>query len=1148
MDACVPVTALKIFDWEQRNFVIQGQGPFARIIEDVTGDVIDQARVFQRSNVHGFVFLAQRPHQDGRIHIPVIAWGDQSIRALDLFLGPQDSVTFSLSSAEFLSPDWIMSGCAGADEADTAYLITANNALLGLRIQPAPSSSHHTTIKLNQLATSVKSILYAADLIPISRSHVLITAGTAFGEIIVWSCFIAQNDGLNVSATASIHHFFTGHDGSIFGVRISPRIPLWNREKSGRVFASCSDDRTVRIWDISDCEFKSSQDPSAYSTDGFELRSTGFGSVAAGPGARPEACVAKAFGHISRIWGVDFRPLISDRPSTLGLVTRGEDGHCVLWDLSWQSSSPGLIKYELRQVSSLRRHSGKHIWSLSLCARGKETVVYTGGADGALNSFIVDEVNLLPPPTASKNVVGQSKVGLKSFAFVDVDCFLACLANNEICIGSVGSASIADIMWESLCSFDDLRPSAVMAGIPSKGLALVGNSQGRIRLYNHRTRSFSDLVERGPRILELLPLEIAPNDVTNASVPLTFLISHPTDEQTTLISVAGWNTHCPKVETFSLNLPLSPYNVSSACLTHDGEFLLVGSKLGGLALYRVAGDTRSREPLIVNRRVHGHAGTNMIQLLTSTATKATGLEYVMSCGRDGTYCLHEIHTGKTASDTVSLETIHQTPSGVDGNLEGMYIDKTTGDLMIYGFRSQSFVLRNESRQADVISIDSGGARRLWAFHPGVAGKKEALFLWKEGINLHTRRIRPDLTRSLRIGGHGREIKTMGSFDAPKGRRSFFATGAEDTAVRIFALSSPPNAGPWGSFESCRDFDTHTTGIQQVTWSKDGQYLFTSGAYEELYAWRVRWVPSFGIAIVLVAPIPKEDPESELRITSFDVLEVTESDSSRGFLLSLALSNSTIKIFHFSPAGDPKFTLLAKGQYMTNCLTEAHLLLRDSSLSLVTAATDGHVTIWDLTNTLESSYIIEASKLTLKGPLGGPSVSPKMISCESRYQIHLNSIKTMQTIPLSDSDTLIVTGGDDNSLAVSFLKTSPGTGASNGDLVSVSIPDAHAASVTASVLIDQQLVQRPGSNKQTVKLILASSGNDHRVKVWSIGVDPTEPDTKSISVGLLVDRYSSVADISTMGLVQDCENRNSQSHEARLLICGVGMEMLEISSK
>jgi WD40 repeat protein len=87
-------------------------------------------------------------------------------------------------------------------------------------------------------------------------------------------------------------------------------------------------------------------------------------------------------------------------------------------------------------------------------------------------------------------------------------------------------------------------------------------------------------------------------------------------------------------------------------------------------------------------------------------------------------------------------------------------------------------------------------------------------------------------------------------------------------------------------------------VQQVTWSTDGKTLFSSAGFEELFVWKVRQIPSFGLATVLAASSPKDDPTSELRVTSFDVLDV-EEDADGGFLICLTLSNSMIKVSFFS---------------------------------------------------------------------------------------------------------------------------------------------------------------------------------------------------------------------------------------------------------
>lgn len=224
--------------------------------------------------------------------------------------------------------------------------------------------------------------------------------------------------------------------------------------------------------------------------------------------------------------------------------------------------------------------------------------------------------------------------------------------------------------------------------------------------------------------------------------------------------------------------------------------------------------------------------------------------------------------------------------------------------------------------------------------------------------------------------------------------------------------------------------------------------------------------------------------------------------------------------------------------MTNCLTQARILVKDSSVSLVTAATDGYFTLWDLTSTLEPYYAINSSNLKLKNSLDDSLISPESITCENRYQINSNSIKAMELVHISDDVTMLLTGSDDNSITVSLLRTSLTSLCRNAQVVTVSVPDAHTASVTALKIIDQQTSQPP--NSEIAKLTVASSGNDHRVKIWSITVDPAQRGAEGIKIDHLLDRYSPVADISSLGLLRDLT-----SAEIQLLVGGVGMELLRL---
>jgi hypothetical protein len=222
--------------------------------------------------------------------------------------------------------------------------------------------------------------------------------------------------------------------------------------------------------------------------------------------------------------------------------------------------------------------------------------------------------------------------------------------------------------------------------------------------------------------------------------------------------------------------------------------------------------------------------------------------------------------------------------------------------------------------------------------------------------------------------------------------------------------------------------------------------------------------------------------------------------------------------------------------MTNCLTQGQFWVRDSKVSLITAATDGFFTLWDLTTILEPIYTISLSALTIKASLGSSPISPEEISCESRYQIHSNSIKAMELVPISENASVIIAGGDDNSISVSLLKTD-----SDGStqMTTVSIPDAHTAATSTLKLLRRETSSIAGSDTEITTITVASSSNDHRVKIWSIAVDPTQDDAHSLRVNFLLDRYSAVADLSSLALIKTSEN------DGTLLVGGVGIEMFQI---
>jgi WD40 repeat protein len=143
---------------------------------------------------------------------------------------------------------------------------------------------------------------------------------------------------------------------------------------------------------------------------------------------------------------------------------------------------------------------------------------------------------------------------------------------------------------------------------------------------------------------------------------------------------------------------------------------------------------------------------------------------------------------------------------------------------------------------------------------------------------------------LRSGGHGREIKAVAA--RPQTNHShvlnnscaLIATGAEDTDIRIFQYNQNELL--------CRaTLRKHTTGIQHLQWSDNGEYLFSSAGSEEFYIWRIRTLDAVvDIGVVCKYVYSPESEFSDLRIMSFDV---TQSGTS--YTIAMVFSDSSIKV-------------------------------------------------------------------------------------------------------------------------------------------------------------------------------------------------------------------------------------------------------------
>ncbi|KAK7743608.1 WD repeat-containing protein 6 [Cytospora paraplurivora] len=437
-----PITALELFRPSSSSsspngsplYVLSGEDTHLRIHDAHTQRLCASVQVFSAQPIHGISLGGAAGAET------LLVWGGASVAALsrahieDLIAGGGGSgagdvvVPRPLSPLQVVqAPDWIYHGAISPSRPGRGAIVTAHNEVIPLHIATSTTGQEgrgRISLRLGRLrAPPSRPILYSAQVRWTGDDEVLVAAGTVFGEIIVWRCrFGAGDDDDNAGANGvEVLFVFTGHEGSIFGVDISPELVVHPESgRAVRLLASCSDDRTVRVWDISDAEARRQR----LATQEFTgARETGFGenvspstgreaSVAAYQSPRP---LAVAMGHVSRIWNVRFSPesaryTSTERPArSLTLYSFGEDATAQRWRLDLSERWASALDLELPQINGVaerngeavpaatlthetmsHNHSGKHVWSSALLwpmspTSQEKTLIATGGSDGKIH-------------------------------------------------------------------------------------------------------------------------------------------------------------------------------------------------------------------------------------------------------------------------------------------------------------------------------------------------------------------------------------------------------------------------------------------------------------------------------------------------------------------------------------------------------------------------------------------------------------------------------------------------------------------------------------------------------------------------------------------------------------------------------------------
>ncbi|KAF2275036.1 WD40 repeat-like protein [Westerdykella ornata] len=1152
----VPVTALAAVG----PLLFAAEGPVVRCYrsDDVKKfTYVGSKRVFKSHAIHGIA-----AHQVDLNSVTLAIWGGPLIRFLQF-----DPVAFSsridlggngwgssIASPIVRAPDWILdlslrpASTSNLTEGDVIICaaVTAHNALIEVTVQQtSQDEGGKSTLvpRLSESTSSSRSILYSAHLLWDSDDHVLVAAGTAFGEIIFWSW---TKDAIKGSYSC-ILRVFLGHEGSIFGVRISEEI----NDASGntqRYLASCSDDRTIRIWDLSGiqtCSAVAHLDTAVAEAE--RTRHTGFSSETFDADISNSPCLAIGWGHLSRVWAVIFvRSRCS--PNSICLLSSGEDATSRAWQFSprrGSSQEADTSPIKLIQVGTAAYHSGKNIWSSIVFGsdQGAQQVV-CGAAESKITAYPLPTFEVVGSKAAEdiaeytlQDIVSMdqgtslalqtslSNLSLKrvkaddfirAYALLDSTSFLLTTNTGKVFLetitpGSDGHGAGSISKSELIQQLDEGSGHSVCVAEPSLGVGFVGGARGGIYMYH---KSAPSVLKRISTVQgKIGDLFIGLKTTNDSFVLVVSLMGRNVAQYIHISTPQGGKPHSI-VDIVDLVLPEAVTGTTITSMAwiplYGGPACVVlGFRGGSVAGYSLpcSADQTDRITASVTQKFHGkEAVTSLLWYPCPDPSSPFPSEgYLISVGRDGCCAIHHLILSKKPHGCTHCDfqgydftftLTHHLPFPFGPTLEGLYLDDTSSNLFIYGFSSTKFILYNLTTEEEIMNVETGGAHRSWAFHPpsypyyppGSEKGRETVEGEEEvgsaagGTLVWTRASTTHIYAPHHLGANHSVIRTGGH-------------GREIKAVAVSPTNGLIATGAEDTDIKLFSYDINSgdgkekdlRALRTLRKHKTGiQHLQWSDDGEYLFS-------SGGAEEFFVWRVRKLPRwigygvvcEAEIRRESLDVevrclgFDVRREDD--GFVIALVFSDSTIRI-HTYNTSTCSFSTVLRTTYATSCLTQTVFL---SPTTLLTAGTDGHAVLWPLP--LDRVRQQDDGNCKYHSPL----------------RLHQNSSKTLGTHPIPHTwATLLVSGGDDGSIAL-FIATpqfpplspfgTPSLATTTPSPTAMTIHPpailarAHASAVTALAIIPA-FSSLSSKSHPSPSLDAASTPETHTLHVLTSGTD------------------------------------------------------------
>ena len=357
-----PITALH----HSNGLLLVGSANIIRVYTAATGALISTTTVLPAGeSVHGIRIIA---------HNFLLVFGVREVRCHRL--DEQHNIAIQPSFAR-RSPRRVLClhfECVGGRE--LLGIGTDENAIRWVTLDASAADG--------VVACSDAPLLYAMALQRVGSRRFLSIGGSAFRDVIAWDATPSSSASSSKVVRPPLCRL-VGHEGAVFRVVPSP---------CGSWLATVSDDRRVLLWATPTIE--SSADDDDDQVERMQRTCTEPVSEV--------RSVAAWFAHGARVWDAAFivggvgdttAAATGDTTSKpLLLASSGEDCLVKLWRVALATA--GRQEAEVTLLSTLRGHSGKHVWCVtSIGANG----VASGGADGAVKLWPLPQSAVAEPTT-----------------------------------------------------------------------------------------------------------------------------------------------------------------------------------------------------------------------------------------------------------------------------------------------------------------------------------------------------------------------------------------------------------------------------------------------------------------------------------------------------------------------------------------------------------------------------------------------------------------------------------------------------------------------------------------------------------------------------------------------------------------------------